>query len=101
MPRFLYVFRGGMPKTPEEGQKMMTDWNAWLTDLGDAVENPGAGVGKSRFVTGDGKDTSDAHPVSGFMLVHAEDIDEAVAFARKCPIFSADGTIEVAEAMQM
>jgi hypothetical protein len=101
MPRFLYVFRGGMPKTPEAGQKMMADWNAWLVELGDAVADPGAGAGKSHFVTGDGKDRSDAHPVSGYMLVTAPDIDSAVAMARKCPIFLADGTIEVAEAMVM
>jgi hypothetical protein len=101
MTKFVYVFRGGMPKTPEDGQKMMAAWNGWLSDLGDAVLDPGAGVGKSRFVTGDGKDTSDAHPVSGYMLVDAPDMETAVSYARKCPIFMSQGTIEVAEAMVM
>lgn len=101
MTKFVYVFRGGMPKTPEDGQTMMTAWNAWLADLGDAVLDPGAGVGKSRFVTGDGSDAPDAHPISGYMTVEAGDMDGAVAMARKSPIFLFDGTIEVAEALQM
>ena len=101
MPKYVLVFRGGMPKSPEEGQKMMTDWNAWIGDCGAAMTDTGAGVGKSRYLTAPGTEGVCPSPVSGYSVVEAKDIDAALAIAGKCPIFSAGGTIEVAEAMQM
>ena len=101
MTKFIFVFRGGMPDTPEAGQKMMTDWNAWLAGMGAAVLDPGMAAGKSHFLDAEGKSAPAGDPISGYMLVEAPDIDAAMAHAKACPIFSARGTIEVAEAMKM
>lgn len=101
MPKYLLAFRGGMPKTPEEGQKMMADWNAWIAALGPAMIDTGAGLGKSRFLTGPDTEGSVPGALSGYSVIEADDFDAALGLAGKCPIFSAGGTIEVAEAMQM
>lgn len=101
MPKFVLAFRGGMPKSPDEGQKMMTDWNAWMAELGPALVDKGAGFGKSHFLTGPGSEGKAGDALSGYSLVEAKDTDAALAMARKNPIFSLGGTIEVAECMQM
>ena len=38
MPRFMFVYHGGgMPETPEEGERVMAEWNAWYESMGPAV----------------------------------------------------------------
>ena len=101
MSKFFLAFRGGMPKTPEDGQRMMEDWNAWVAALGPAMLDPGAGFGKSRLLTGPGTEAPAAGALSGYSIIDAEDIDAALAIAAKCPIFSLGGTIEVAPCIQM
>jgi hypothetical protein len=101
MAKFILIFRGGMPKNPEEGQKMMTDWNAWMAGLGAALVDPGAGLGKSHYRTAPGQAGTCPSPISGYSLVEAQDMDAALQMADANPIFGLGGTIEVAEAMQM
>jgi hypothetical protein len=101
MPSFVLAFRGGMPKSPEEGQKMMADWNAWIAALGPKMTDKGAGFGKSRYLTSAKTEGPCPSPLSGYSLVEAGDIEAALDLARGCPIFALGGTVEVAEAMQM
>ena len=101
MANFVLVFRGGMPKSPQEGEKMMKDWNAWVASIGSAMVDKGAGLGKSRFLLGPGKEGKIDGAVSGYTIISAPDIDAALAIASKNPIFDLGGTIEVAEAMAM
>jgi hypothetical protein len=101
MPKFVLAFRGGMPKSPEEGQKMMEDWNAWMAGLGAALTDKGAGLGKSRFLSAPGVEGTAPGPLSGYSVVEAADIEAALKLASKNPIFDLGGTIEVAPAMDM
>ncbi|MCR9123302.1 MAG: YciI family protein [Phyllobacteriaceae bacterium] len=104
MPNFIYAYHGGKkPDTPEEGAKVMAQWEAWFKDMGDAVVNPGNPVGMSKTVSGSGvADDGGANPLSGFTIVSAGDMDAAVAMAKGCPMVSGgDGTVEVAEIMEM
>ena len=99
MPKFVLAFRGGMPKSPEEGQKMMAEWNAWTGELGDALVDKGAGFGKSRFLAGPGREATAGDPLSGYSVIEAANMDAALELAGRNPIFSLGGTIEVAEQM--
>ncbi|HEV7344746.1 MAG TPA: YciI family protein [Devosia sp.] len=101
MPKFVFVFRGGTPDTPEAGQKMLADWDAWLTGMGDAVVDPGAAVGASAFVDAMGKEAPAKDPVSGYMVVETTDLQAAIANAKACPIRTAGGTIEVAPVVML
>jgi hypothetical protein len=102
MPDFIIAYHGGRePASPEEGRKGMEKWKAWLTNLGDAVVNPGTPLGKSKMVSATGV-SDDAGPsaLTGFSIVKADNIDAAVEIAKACP-FVEIGTIEVAEVKSM
>ncbi|MVA96331.1 hypothetical protein GN330_03605 [Nitratireductor sp. CAU 1489] len=104
MPKFLYVYHGGsVPETEEEGKKVMQAWMDWMGSLGDAIVDGGNPVGMSKTVMPGGKvaDDGGANPTSGYSLVNAADMDDALAKAKGCPILDAGGSIEVAETLDM
>ncbi len=102
MPDYIFAYHGGnKPESPEDGAKMMVEWQAWIADLGDTMVNPGTPLGKSKTVSAGGvADDGGSNPLAGFSVVQADGIDAAVEIAKGCP-FIAMGTIEVAEMMEM
>lgn len=103
MPKFMFAYHGGgMPETPEEGEKAMAAWTAWYESMGPAIADGGAPVGMSKTVTPSGvDDNGGSNPLSGYTVVEAADIDAACAMARGCPILSENGTVEVAPVVDM
>ena len=81
----------------------MDDWGNWMGSLGAAVIDGGNPVGKSSTVHPDGSVTHDGgpSPASGYGLFEASDLEDAIAKAKGCPILAANGSIEVAEAIDM
>ena len=102
MPKFVFAYHGGnAPENPEEGARVMAAWQAWMNGLGDAIVDPGNPVGMSKTVTGSGvENNGGSNPISGYTLVNADSMDAAIEMAKGCPIL-VDGSIEVAEAMEM
>ena len=103
MQKYVLAYHGSPQlKSPEDGQKHMQQWRSWMNGLGDAVVDPGVPVGKSKTVSRAGV-TNDggSNPLSGYTVVQAQDIDEALAMAMACPHVTAGGTIEVAPVMNM
>lgn len=104
MPKFIFAYHGGgRPETPEAGAEMMQKWEAWLESLGSASVDPGNPVGMSKTVSATGvADDGGPNPLSGFSVVEAGSIDDAVEIAKGCPhLGMGNGTIEIAEMMQM
>ena len=104
MPKFIFAYHGGkMPETEEEGARVMAEWMAWFEQMGPAVVDGGNPVGPSSTVHPDGTISSDggSNPLSGYSLVDADNIEAAIALAKDCPIFRAEGSVEVAEAIEM
>ncbi len=103
MPNYLFIYHGGkMPETPEEGEKVMAAWNAWMGGIGDALVDGGAPVGMSKTVSAAGTtDDGGANPASGYSIVAAETQDAAANIAKGCPIIDAEGSVEVAEILPM
>ena len=103
MPKFLYVYHGGAsPKTPEEGEKVMAAWGAWIGGNEKSFVDPGNPVGLSKTVspsgvTGDGG----SNPASGYGIITADDFGAAIELAKGCPILDAGGSVEVAEIMEL
>ena len=59
-------------------------------------------TGPSKTVTPSGvADNGGSNPVSGHSVVEAADIDAAIEMAKGCPILHDDGSVEVAEVLQM
>lgn len=104
MPNFVFAYHGGgAPESPEEGEKVMAAWNAWYTQMGEAVVDGGAPVGMSKTVTAKGvEDNGGANPLSGYTIVKADTIDAACEMAKGCPILDGgSGTVEVAPVHEM
>lgn len=104
MAKYLFVYHGGKtPQTKEEIAKVMDAWGKWFGGMGSAVLDGGNPVGKSTTVLGDGSvvDNGGANPVSGYSLIEASDLNDAVAKAKACPILEGGGSIELAEAHDM
>jgi len=104
MSKYVFLYHGGgMPETPEEGQKVMAAWEAWFGTLGAAIVDGGNPFGESRTVAHDGATTAGggANPATGYSIVDAPDIDAAIAHAKGCPILGTGGSVEVAEALDM
>ncbi len=104
MAKYLYVYHGGSdPESEEEVAEVLDAWGNWLGSMGAAVIDGGNPVGKSSTVNPDGSvaDDGGANPASGYSLIEAADLDDALAKAKGCPILQAGGSIEVAEVFDM
>ena len=97
MAKFVYLYTGGgMPETEEEGQRVMKAWQDFLGGFGDKLVDQGAPFGASQAVNGNG-----ALKASGYSVVSADSLADAVAAAKVCPIFERGGNVEVYEAIEM
>ena len=104
MAKYLFVFHGGKkPDSKEKMAEMMNAWGQWLGSMGSAVIDGGNPVGPSSTVQSDGSvvDNGGANPASGYMLLEAPDLNDALAKAKGCPGLAMGGSIEVAEAFDM
>jgi hypothetical protein len=104
MAKYLFVYHGGSrPETKEAQAKVMTAWGQWFGSMGKAVIDGGNPVGKSSTVRSDGTVAKDggANPASGYSLIEAPGLDDALSKAKQCPLLSAGGSVEVAPAMDM
>ena len=102
MPDFIIAYLGGrQPPSPEEGRRAQARWQKWLADLGDAVVHPGTPLGPSTIVEAGGKiKPAGEDRLTGYSIVTADDMNEALAIAHRCP-FLEMGKIEVAEIRNM
>lgn len=104
MAKYLFVYHGGsMPETEEQQAAVMDAWGQWLGGMGSAVIDGGNPVGMSTTVLSDGGVVSNggANPTSGYGLIEASDVEDAIAKAKGCPVLTAGGSVELAEAIDM
>ncbi|NPD89036.1 MAG: hypothetical protein HGN29_09930 [Asgard group archaeon] len=102
MPNFIIAYHGGKKfENPEEGAKHKEEWQTWISNLGDAVVNPGNPLRNSKTVSADSvKDSHESDLLTGYSIIKADSMDDALEIAIECP-FLVIGTIEVAEIMEM
>ena len=104
MAKYLFVYHGGKaPESKDEMAKIMDAWGKWLGGMGSAVLDGGNPVGKSSTVLADGSvvDNGGSNPASGYSLIEASDLNDAIGKAKACPILGGGGSIELAEAHDM
>jgi hypothetical protein len=108
MARFIYLFRSNpedlQSLSPEQMQQVMKKWMDWRETLeknghtkqfGERLDGTGKVVrGKEKAVT-DGPYVEVKDFIQGYVLVDAEDMNQAVELAKGCPILERDGTVEV------
>jgi hypothetical protein len=101
MPKFVLTFEGSrQPSTPEEGQKHMAAYMAWMKNLGDSVVMPQTPFKTSKMVSKDGVSDPSGLPLMGFLMIEAEDMAAAITITQACP-FLEMGDMRVAETVDM
>lgn len=111
MQQFMLLYKGGDPDwmektSPEEMAASMEKWGAWMAELeqkgqletgGSPLAYTGKSLTKEGVVT-DIASTELKELVSGYSIVKAKDMHEAIAIARDCPIFNyPDITVDIRE----
>ena len=106
MNKYMFLFRGGEPSaelSPKEMQANMQKWGGWMQGLsktgnfvaGEPLDVQGKVVrGTSKTVT-DGPFAEAKDLVGGYLIVSAESLEHAVELSKGCPIFEANGLVEV------
>jgi hypothetical protein len=111
MSEFVFLYRGGeRTQSPEQSEKQMQKWVAWMKELGEKGHikdrgqplDPAGKVvrGKQKVVT-DGPYPESKDIVGGYTLIEAKDLSHAAELSKGCPIFEFDGLVEVRPVMEM
>jgi hypothetical protein len=104
MPHFILFFRMDITTkevqpTPEQMEDYMAQWKKW-TD-GIAAKNKLVGgnhlsvegkVLRSKGVITDGPYVETSESIAGYIIIKAENLDDAVKIAEKCPILQGEDT---------
>ncbi len=104
MTKFLLSYHGGdQPSSKEEGEKVTKSWMDWMQGLGKALVEPGNPTTVAKTIDKSGKVSAGggANPVTGYSIVEAANLDDAVKLAKGCPQLKANGSIEVSEIMPL
>ena len=110
MADFMYLFwnkdgKSRMDKaSPEEIQRIMQKWMAWmeplkkaghLKDGGAPLESTGKVVHGGKKTVTDGPYAEAKDVVGGYIIVSAKDLNEATELSKGCPVLEGDGLVEV------
>jgi len=102
MEEFALLFRKVTTPTDEETQAQMADWDAWIGGIaaqgkfipGGRLKSGGQVLRPGGVVT-DGPFVELKEELLGFIIVLAENLDEATTLAHGCPVLKSEGTVEI------
>jgi hypothetical protein len=102
MANYLLLYTGGgsMPASEAEAQAVLKVWTDWYTAMGEAVVDPGnpfTPAVKSIASSGKVSDGPVGALASGYSVIKAGSLEEAVTWARGCPLLASGGQITVYE----
>jgi hypothetical protein len=99
MADFLLLYSGGsMPEDEAQTAAVMEAWNVWYGKLGEALVdggNPYTPMAKSIDSDGMVSDGPMGPMATGYTIVKAGSLDEAVGLAKGCPVLQGGGQITV------
>ncbi len=103
MAKFILSYLGGeQPSSPTEGKKHFEKYTQWLTLLGESVIIPTIPLKDTITINPDGtviEGTTTS--MSGYTILEADSMEEALAMAKSCPFLEIGGSLEVSEIMQI
>jgi|SRR6185437_5278726 len=111
MKEYLLLLRGGKPmtsKSEEENKAEMQAWGAYMGNLGQngqlvgglPLESAGTVVTAKR-ISNEPVTSSAEGIVCGYLIVKANNIEQAAEIAKSCPHIPNEGNIEVREIAPM
>jgi hypothetical protein len=103
MKQFVLVYLGGtQPSNPEEASKHFEKYMKWMSSLGDSVVVPTIPLKDTNTVSPDGAvREGGSSAMSGFSIIKAGSMEDALSIAQSCPFLEIGGSLEVSEMMQM
>lgn len=98
MSDFVLLYEGGsMPETEEAQKAVMDAWGAWYTSIGGAVKDPGNPMTAAKSIASDGAITDGGGTATGYTILTADSLDDAVAMAKDCPVLQGGSSITIYE----
>lgn len=101
MTDYLLLYSGGsMPETEAEQADVMKAWDAWMSSIGSALKdggNPFTPMVKSIAADGTVSDGPVGGMASGYSIIQADSLDDAVEMAKGCPVTLGGASISVYE----
>ena len=100
MADYVLLYSGGhMPESEEEQNQVMKAWTDWFGKIGGALKdggNPFTPASKTIKADGSVSDGASAS-ASGYSVISADSLDDAVAIAKDCPVLMGGASISVYE----
>ena len=99
MANFLLLYSGGaMPEGEAAQAQVMKAWGGWFGTLGDGVVDMGNPFTPAAKTIGtDGSVRDGGASASGYSVIKADSMDDAVAKAKGCPVLQGGASITVYE----
>ena len=91
MKKFVLLTIGFTPPTPE----IMESWNRWFKSFEDQmVDQVGLRNGKEVTIDGMTELPMDQDAITGYIVINAKDMDEAIKIAQRCPMVTSTKVYE-------
>lgn len=104
MGKYVLIYTGneGAAGDHSSADEQMAAWTGWFGSIRGSVVDMGAPFGASRQVAPNGAVSENApSALMGYSIVETDGFDEAVAFAKGCPVIAGGGNVEVYEYVNM
>lgn len=101
MANYLLVYHGGATMenaTPEQQAETMRSWQSWMGGLGSKLIDSGNPISRAWTRSTDGTtEGGGANPATGYSIVTADSMQDALDMTTGCPHLASGGTIEICE----
>lgn len=103
MNQYIITYLGGdPPSSREEGQKHFAKYQEWLGSLGSSAIKPMVPFKNSHTINPDGSVSEGSSvAMTGHTIIQAESIEQVIEHAKSCPFLDINGSLEIAELVQM
>jgi hypothetical protein len=106
MAKYVLIYQspGGaaMGATPEEQAASMQAWNEWFGVLDGSLVDGGNPASRTRTISSDGSVRDEQNGPTGYSIIQAGSLDDAVRLAKGCPVLLGPGnSVQVVETIDM
>jgi hypothetical protein len=105
MSKYVLLYNGGsMPESEADQKQALKAWEGWFSSLGKAVVDQGDPFtpnAKSVMSNGSVSNGPVSGMATGYSIIEANSLDEAVKLAKGCPVLQGGAQISVFETAGM
>ena len=95
MSKYVVAFRGQPGRATSAGEEQA--WGAWFGQLGPAITDMGNRVGATRTLPAAHRGDPGTAVPAGYVVIEADNLDDAARLATGCPGLAGAVDVEVAE----